>query len=185
MAKLELLFLGVAGLALGGCSAAGSGDYRGVQDGGYDFHCVNRATLTTEEACHLAGSPDAGDQAPDYGDTQTGNQGYDDDCKYWVTWIATPVRQNADVTFTVTAEKAVERTAAVGASIDPEVFKDNHPAPNSNVKTTEAPLGTYTIGPVRFDQAGRWTVRFHLYHSCSDFDEQSPHGHAAFFVDVP
>jgi hypothetical protein len=45
--------------------------------------------------------------------------------------------------------------------------------------------GTYSVGPVRFDQAGRWFVRFHFYETCSDAPEDSPHGHVAFWVDVP
>lgn len=32
---------------------------------------------------------------------------------------------------------------------------------------------------------GRWMVRSHLYETCSDEPEDSPHGHAAFFVTVP
>jgi hypothetical protein len=39
-------------------------------------------------------------------------------------------------------------------------------------------------GPLRFDRSGRWVVRFHFYEDCND-GESSPHGHIAFFVDVP
>jgi hypothetical protein len=42
----------------------------------------------------------------------------------------------------------------------------------------------YEGGPLRFDQPGRWVVRFHFYESCND-SEVSPHSHVAFFVDVP
>jgi hypothetical protein len=28
-------------------------------------------------------------------------------------------------------------------------------------------------------------VRFHLHENCSDVPEDSPHGHAAFYVSVP
>ena len=48
----------------------------------------------------------------------------------------------------------------------------------------------YKVGPIRFDAAGNapghyWTVRFHLYEECNDSPEDSPHGHAAFYVSVP
>ena len=39
--------------------------------------------------------------------------------------------------------------------------------------------------PINFDAAGDWTVRFHFYETCNDAPEDSPHGHAAFFVHVP
>ena len=38
---------------------------------------------------------------------------------------------------------------------------------------------------VRFDAKGRWTVRFHLHEECADEAPDSPHGHIAFFIDVP
>ena len=75
---------------------------------------------------------------------------------------------------------------ATGANVDIEAFlSDTHPAPNSGVHTTEGPPGTYHIGPVRFDAKGRWTVRFHLHEDCADEAADSPHGHVAFFLDVP
>jgi hypothetical protein len=36
-----------------------------------------------------------------------------------------------------------------------------------------------------FDQSGRWVVRFHYFETCSDVPEDSPHGHVAFYIDVP
>ena len=32
---------------------------------------------------------------------------------------------------------------------------------------------------------GKWTVRFHFNEICCDVNSDSPHGHAAFFVNVP
>ena len=52
------------------------------------------------------------------------------------------------------------------------------------MKTTETSPGNYTIGPVKFDAAGNWNVRFHFHDECTD-SEESPHGHVAFFVKVP
>jgi len=51
-------------------------------------------------------------------------------------------------------------------------------------KTTEAPTGTYTISPIRFPKAGRWVITYHLFEDCMDL-EDSPHGHASFYIDVP
>jgi hypothetical protein len=59
-----------------------------------------------------------------------------------------------------------------------------HPSPSTG-STTETSPGVYQIGPIVFDQPGQWTVRFHLYGSCFDLAPDSPHGHAAFFVQVP
>jgi len=36
-----------------------------------------------------------------------------------------------------------------------------------------------------FDKSGRWVVRFHFFESCSDVPDDSPHGHVAFYIDVP
>jgi 5-hydroxyisourate hydrolase-like protein (transthyretin family) len=96
------------------------------------------------------------------------------------------VQQNNDATFTVTATQKAAGTPATGANVDLEVFlNDTHPAPNSGQHTTENGNGTYTIGPVRFDAAGQWTIRFHLHEECADEAPDSPHGHAAFYLHVP
>jgi hypothetical protein len=52
---------------------------------------------------------------------------------------------------------------------------------------TETPAGSgaYTIGPVVFDQPGLWTIRFHLHENCADLLPDSPHGHAAYYINVP
>ena len=69
---------------------------------------------------------------------------------------------------------------------DGEVFLDTtHPAPTSGQKVTESPAGTDKVGPIRFDKAGQWTVRWHLFEQCDDTIGNSPHGHAAFYVAVP
>ena len=121
----------------------------------------------------------------EYGATLFNAEGDDDECKYHVSFTSTPIRQSEDVTFTVTAKKTADGTAAAEADMNSEVFLDEtHPAPNSGVTTSETSPGVYSIGPIRFDAAGRWTVRFHLYEDCVD-GEESPHGHVAFFVDVP
>jgi hypothetical protein len=160
------------------CGAAG-GPIAGAQD----THCAGVPAQVTQAA--LCDAP-SGDKTIDYGATRYNDEADDDDCKYHVTYSATPILQNTDVTFTVVATKKTDGTAAAGANIAGEVFlNDNHPAPNSGQQTTEVSPGTFRIGPVRFDAPGMWTVRFHLFQRCTDGDDASPHGHAAFYVSVP
>jgi hypothetical protein len=49
---------------------------------------------------------------------------------------------------------------------------------------TEVSTGTYTIGPLILDRAGRWTLVLHLYGHCLSNTAQSAHGHATFTMDV-
>jgi hypothetical protein len=65
-----------------------------------------------------------------------------------------------------------------------EAYIGNHAAPPTNQTFVEGPPGTYKIGPIKFDQPGNWTVRFHWNGDCLDYAPNSPHGHSAFFVDV-
>jgi hypothetical protein len=65
------------------------------------------------------------------------------------------------------------------------VFLDpTHPANVSGVTTTESAPGVYTLGQLMFPSAGKWTVRFHFFENCTDLPA-SPHGHAAFYIEVP
>jgi hypothetical protein len=160
-------------------------------------HCSGKpVVVVSQAACHVdadaghshdtdAGDTDAGaEPAPDYGPTQYGSEGEDDDCKYHVKWQSTAVAIGSDVTFTVVATTRSDNAPLAGATPYAEVFLDEtHPAPNTPVKTVETSPGTYTIGPVRFDKAGNWNVRFHFHDECTD-SEESPHGHVAFFVKV-
>ena len=123
---------------------------------------------------------------PDYGPTLYNSEADDDDCKYHVKFTATPIRRDQNVTFTVTATTLADGQAAAGANVGAEVFlNDTHPAPNSGQATNEKSGGVYDVGPIKFDAAGRWTVRFHLHEDCQDSTEDSPHGHVAFYIDVP
>ena len=176
---------------------AATGPVGGPVMGPQDSHCQEAGGLTIQvtdqNACHatvdMAGDmPDGGtEDEPDYGETMFNSRGYDDDCKYLVNFYSTPIRRGQAVTLYATAINATNRSAVRGANIRAEIFlSDTHPAPNSNTQTTEqGEVGSYVIGPVLFDASGRWTVRFHLYEDCSDALPESPHGHAAFFVDVP
>ncbi|MES1173409.1 MAG: hypothetical protein ABUL62_03695 [Myxococcales bacterium] len=134
----------------------------------------------------------------EYGDTLYNSAGDDDDCKYLVSWTSTPIRKGESVTFTVTATSKAsgepleripdQKADEVALSrvepylpCDPTHFP---PAIDAKAAIKEASPGVFTVGPLVFDESGRWVVRFHFYEECVD-SETSPHGHAAFFVDVP
>ncbi|HTO98110.1 MAG TPA: hypothetical protein VMK66_13765 [Myxococcales bacterium] len=157
--------------------------------GPVDTHCTLPDGGTIAQEVNQASCAGSGGDAgvADYGDTLYNSEGDDDDCKYHVRFSNSDIEQNKDVNFTVVATvKAPPGGAATGANIIAEVFlNDTHPAPNSGQHVTESPPGTYNVGPIRFDAAGRWTVRFHLHEDCADEAEDSPHGHVAFYLDVP
>jgi len=173
----------------GGNTCAAGGPVNGVAD----THCVGMpAQMTSQAVCELA--PDLGSKSVDagasagsqYGATMFGSEGDDDDCKYHVTFTVTPVYEHTNVTFTVSATYKTDGTPVIGANTIIQAYlSDTHPAPNAPTTTVEGPIGTYTIGPVLFDAAGRWTVRFHFFENCGGADPRSPHGHAAFYLDVP
>ncbi len=171
-------------LAVGAACSSSSdeGPTGGPVAGAADTHCGTTAQQVDLSTCHAA--VDAG--SPDYGPTLYNSEADDDDCKYHVNFTATPIRQNTNVTFTVTAKTKTDGQPATGSNIEAEVFlNDTHPAPNSGQTTTEKSGGIYDVGPIKFDATGRWTVRFHLHEDCQDTTEDSPHGHVAFFIDVP
>ena len=118
-----------------------------------------------------------------------GNHAADDDCKYDVAFTTSCVEVNKPVTFTVTLKELASGKAATGAKPDsPEVYladDPSHISPSIGIKAPEDPNGTYAIGPIAFDKSGRWVIRFHYFETCSDVPEDSPHGHAAFYIDVP
>jgi hypothetical protein len=135
-----------------------------------------------------------GENGGSYGMTMFGTEADDDDCKYHVSYEATPLCENDGVYFTVKANYLTRSNAPLtGACTFAELcLDDTHPGPpvdsrppNGSQQVVEGPPGTYTIGPVQFDAPGEWTVRFHFNEICCDVASGSPHGHAAFFVDVP
>jgi hypothetical protein len=177
-----------AALAVFGCSTSDSGPTGGPVAGAQDTHCDLpdgglQAQVTHISTCNLP-VQDAGPTV--YGATMFNSEANDDDCKYHVGFRVSPVRQNTNVTFTVTATTLVDGQPATGADVIAEVFlNDTHPAPNSGQKTVESLGGLYQVGPIQFDSPGQWTVRFHLHQNCQDQTPDSPHGHAAFFIAVP
>jgi hypothetical protein len=158
-----------------------------------DSHCAGKEVVVVDPAaCHPAdagevdaGEADAGVPKSDFGATLFGSEGDDDDCKYHVKWTSTAVTSGADVTLAIVATNLKAGTPVAAAKPYAEIFlTDTHPGPNTPVQTTETSPGNYTIGPVKLDVSGKWTVRFHFAADCED-GETSPHGHVAFFLNVP
>jgi hypothetical protein len=176
--------------------------------GRLDTHCdgvtpivVNPSSCSAPAPTADAAAPadDGGAAAPEFGDTMYNAAGDDDDCKYSVSYTDSPtVKVNQSMIFKLVLRKLADGTPATGAagpkgeSVNIESFlsaQESHVLPNTTppMTATETPAnsGIYTISPVVFDASGRWVVRFHFNENCTDNLEDSPHGHAAFFFDVP
>jgi hypothetical protein len=141
-----------------------------------------------------AGMPDIGNCGDtDYGPTMYNDHGSDDDCKYDVAYTSSPICENQPVYFTVIVTHRTDGTALTGANPRPDVVLDcDHPIPNgpdgkptARAQSPEIAPGTYVVGPVTFDKPGKWVFRFHFNEECLDISPESPHGHAAFWVNVP
>ena len=181
----------------GGQGGAGGGTPNGPVAGPLDDHCTGVAPIVINQAsCHPATTVSDADAAPEEEAPVLYNAaGDDDDCKYHVSFTTTPasLKVNQALTFNVTATllaPPLAGTPATAANIQIESYlADNqfHVLPNTNPVPTESPAnsGNYKITPIKFDASGRWVVRFHLYEDCSDLSADSPHGHIAFYVDVP
>ena len=119
----------------------------------------------------------------------TGREADDDDCKYHVRFENTCVALNEPVTFKLSLTRKFDGMPGAGTMpAYPEVFladDPSHISPSNDITAEEGPAGTYEIGPIVFDQSGRWVIRFHYFESCSDLPVDSPHGHVAFYIDVP
>ena len=133
------------------------------------------------DTCPDGGTDDDGgmddEVAPHYGSSAD-----DDDCKTHVTYGATCVQRNQNVTFTVTQRNLTSNMNMTGAKPYIEAFIGNHPITLAGAATENN--GVYTISGVQFDRAGIWTVRFHFFGDCADGDD-SKHTHVAFYVRVP
>jgi hypothetical protein len=168
-----------AGLAFACSSSGPSGPTGGPVSGAQDSHCALSDGGTTVQATHQSSCTVVANANGniDYGATMFNAEGDDDDCKYHVKFSSTDIRENSNFNFVVTATSKTDGSAVTNANVDPE--------PNTPFKTVENPAGTYTIGPLQLDAPGQWTVRFHFFEQCDDNVADSPHGHAAFFVEVP
>ncbi len=187
----------IALLACLGCSsssntptnAANCSNPGGPVAGAADSHCGNTVLTVDPNICTMAvdtqPTDDAGTGTTDYGDTLYNAEGDDDDCKYHVTWSSTAICENANVTFNVKLTAKAGGAAVAGADPVIEAFLTvTHPGLVSSQKAQEPSPGNYSIGPVQFDAPGQWTVRFHFFETGCD-EPTSPHGHAAFYVNVP
>ena len=198
-ARFVLFALTCGPFGVGCGSTAPAGPVGGAVADGGDMHCMPNGTLVAQPVGLCLSDNADGGQADDggadaaaastgvdYGATLYGSEGYDDDCKYHVSWTSTPIRKDASVTFTVTVEQLDPPGPATGADVYAEVFlSPTHPS-LSIPKTTEAAgSGVYQISNIVFNASGLWTVRFHMFEMCSDANEDSPHGHAAFWIQVP
>jgi len=198
----SLLFVFITVAAGAGCSsstpaATSDGGVGGPVTGDLDTHCMGKTPITVSaDSCNIPPDPDAGAE-PEFGDTLFNAEGDDDDCKYHVkfTVMPQPIKVNEEITFKVTVTLKATGAPATGAvnaagdGIYIESFLSDRPThvlPNPAPVFAETPAGSgvYTA-KASFDAAGRWVVRFHLFGNCLDGAEDSPHGHAAFFFDVP
>lgn len=169
-------------------SAATCDEPGGPVDGAADAHCTTVVEVDPAACTDTAGeAEDTGEDDDEYGETMYGSSGKDDECKYAVSWSSTDVCEGEDVTFTVTLSYLLDGTPVTGAAPELEGFMtdmETDVLSTGNATTTEVGDGVYTIGPVHFDTAGDWTIRFHIFGDCAD-GETSPHGHAAFHLNVP
>ena len=177
---------GVAVLVSAACSGS-DGPSGGPVTGAADTHCTLADGGVEAQPISLLSCAPSGDAGMiNYGPTRYNAEADDDDCKYHVKFTSSAVRRNTDVSFDVNAVVKSGGAAATSANLDLEVFLNpTHPAPNSGQHTVETGGGNYRIGPVRFDAPGQWKVRVHLHEECADEAPDSPHGHVAFFLDVP
>jgi len=185
-------------------AAAATGDdaapsAEGGDDGGGDG---GGGAGSSDESCDYEATMFGGTNGSDGGLVVT--QGDDDDCKYHVAWTSTAICHSATlpVTFTVTVTNLMTGLPVTDIpemeGILPEAFipttldaacdtMTTHPSPtpfgDAHLYETNSTSGVY-IGQIIFDQAGEWTVRFHIHEECSDSLPDSPHGHAAFHVTV-
>jgi hypothetical protein len=180
-----------------GCGNNGSGGDMGGQCGGgpvagaADMHCASDGGLALitamQSQCNAPPQPSSG---PEFGDTMYGSMGYDDDCKYAVSFTIDPICAKSTVSITVTAKDALTMKPITGASTSPnmmrlEVFQsDVLSASVAGVTVAETSPGVYKFSNVVFPTSGRWQIRFHFFENCVDLPD-SPHGHAAFYIDVP
>lgn len=154
-----------------------------------DDHCgPDSGAIVQETGACVTEAPTTADAGPE---EQTpgpwgGTASADDDCKYDVGYTVTPVCENNDVTFTLTMKKRTDHSAVTGAGPSLEVLDPaGIPAAEGSATASETSPGVYKITPIHFNKKGKWTIRFHFFESCSDTPEDSPHGHAAFFINVP
>jgi len=159
------------------CDPAG-----GAVAGDVDTHCGTTVIVLAPDECTAAADDNVTTVDPRFN-----AEGEDDDCKYHVTWTATPICFDATVTFEVTVAARFDNAPQVGAAPRIEAHLTNdvgHTLPESGQRTVELGGGRYEVGPVHFDASGQWEMTIHLYEECNR-TVHSPRGQITFFVDVP
>jgi len=134
-----------------------------------------------------AGAPPAasGNASLDATDVRWGSAAADDSCKYDLAFSTTPITRGADVEFPLTATSRDDAAFVGGAQPVVEVTPPTGtPLPTSGQQWSEDPGGFYRVGPVRFDEPGRWRVTVRLFPQCSTLGA-SPRAQATFWLDVP
>lgn len=186
-------------------NADATGDADAVEVGGdggigpvageVDNHCgmTKQATHNIPEVCDYKSPADAAPPEEETPEFRYNTSADDDDCKYHFSYsVDKPAAENTDLYVTFTLTRKEDGQPATKA--DPEIIltlpnpankDDIHVAPETNPVSTESTPGNYRVGPIRFDKAGRWEMRFHFYEECSDIPKDSPHGHVGFYYDVP
>jgi hypothetical protein len=191
-ARALLLGLGLAAALGAACSDDDGGGGaacvggEGAVPGAADMHCGPDDTQEIG-ACVPSGEGEGANEEEH--PILYGREADDDDCKYHVRFENTCVAVGKPVTFTLSLTRKFDDAPGTGTNpAYPEIYLADdltHISPSNNITAKEGPAGTYEIGPVIFDVPGRWVIRFHYFEDCSDIPEDSPHGHAAFYIDVP
>lgn len=166
----------------GGTGGEGSGDHDHAAAGAGNDHDHDHAGAGGAGSEHEHG-------ADEPYEIRYNDHAADDDCKYDASFSTSCLKVNTPVTLTFKLRERASGDFGSGATPDsPEIFLADNPShisPSINITATEGPSGEYAIKPVLFDVPGRWVVRFHYFEECSDVPADSPHGHVAFYVDVP
>ncbi len=169
----------------GGACPVGGGPLAGMatSDCTAPFQDVG-ACVTEPDDGGAADQDGGGEMLPE---PSVGTANNDDDCKYHVSFTNDCVQKDGTgTTFTATLTSLTKNMSLVGGAAPyiEAYMSSTHPA-GGNPTTTETSPGVYRIGPIVFDASGRWTVRFHFFGDCSDVPMDSPHAHAAFYINVP
>lgn len=184
------------GIACSDDDTSGGGECiggEGAVAGAEDDHCIDADGSEITQAigmCVTGGeAAEEGEEDEEAHPILSGREADDDDCKYHVRFENTCVALNEPVTFTLSLTRKFDGMPGAGTTpAYPEVFladDASHISPSNDITAREGPAGTYEIGPIVFDRSGRWVIRFHYFENCSDLPEDSPHGHVAFYIDVP
>jgi hypothetical protein len=145
------------------------------------------ATSSGDAACGgpiPATNPDTHCETPDGGRGDSvppheGTEADDDNCLYHLTMNVPCVRRYDGVAFAFELVDLGAMTPSTGANPYIEGSVGSHLLPNTSAKAVET-NGSYTIEPIIFDLAGKWTITFHLYTATA-----AKHSHVSFFIDVP